>query len=308
MGTNEARKAKGPESREQRHKRRIAIFAALETLEQKDVLNWKSCAAALNKRGVRNEFGRAWSARSAALFAQKNIAGRKMRGTNSAVWTVLARGIGKVSRVEEVRQLCFKAASYEQAADILNLHGIVTPRGERWSGKLVKQLAQRHPDQNLVPLVGKKGRTRFAGLVVKALKGVKRDDCLTWEGIALELTAKGVVCPGGGRWSGKRVARFVERHRRQTGEALLPWKKPEGKAEARYLGGVLERRARDILAERILAVCGGLSEERAVQKLNRAGVKTRMGNVWTPHRLRVFLRLYENSRKEEAECSSVPPD
>lgn len=303
MGTNEARKVKGPERREQRDKQRVAIFAALEALEEKDVLNWTACAAALNKRGVKNEFGRRWSARSVASFARKNIADGKASGREGRVWGILARGGGKVSRVEEVKRLCGKAASYGQAADLLNMHGIVSLRGGRWSGLLVKQLVQRHPQENLMPLVGKRGRVGLAGLVAKALNGLKPDECLTWEGMALELTAKGVLCPGGGRWSGKRVARFVEKHRRQTGEALVTWKKPEGEAGPRFLGGALERRARDIYAERILALCCGLSEEQAVEKLNRAGLRTRMGNAWTVERLRVFLRMYEKSRRE----TSLPP-
>jgi len=197
--------------------------------------------------------------------------------------------------VVAVRKHCSDAANYGVAADILNAVGILTVGGHRWTALRVKGLVQRYPDSGLMPLAGRRGKTVMAAEVVKGMKAIKVG-VLTWNGIAAALNAKGVDCPGGGSWNEKKVVRFLEWHWKRSGERVCSWKK-DGSGKGRTMGAVLQRHARDVHAKRVLRICGEVSDYHvAAAKLNMAGCRTRMGNVWTGQRLRIFLKHYETGK------------
>jgi hypothetical protein len=288
MGETLANRTKRLKRAAERQQRRKAVIAAIAELGLNDLRNWSVAAAALNAKGVRTELGRAWTKRVIIAFVRKQVS--KGKGLHGGGWD---KALSEDLLFDAVRKYCRGAANYGEAAGILNARGILSASGREWTAKLAKGFMQRHWNSGLMPLAGRRGRAAVGEAAAKVMRGMKPDPVLTWEGIAAALNAKGVECPGGGRWNVAKLLRFVEAYWKRNGERLFAWKKDET-GKGRPMGAVLERHARDAHAERVMGICGEVRDyDAAADKLNRKGCRTRMGNVWTGQRLRAFVKHYE---------------
>lgn len=277
---------------------RRAAIEAIAALKPEELTDWEVAAKALNKKRVRSELDRRWTELTLRRFMARMLKAGEAKASLGGGWCRRERrGVsakrGLAEFVARVKKAAGRAWSYGEAAELLNAAGVPALRAGVWTAKLAKGFAVRHGDAAVFPNVGKEGRATAHKRAADVLRGMDEDRLLTWEQAADELNVRGVGCPGDGRWTKTKVVRFIDKHAEATGEKLLPWKHKEDGIRGCSISGIRERHARDVWANKVLAACGDVSDLRkAAERLNAAGIRTRLGNAWTGERLRVFLKLW----------------
>jgi len=228
-------------------RQRERALGALRALPEDPLMGWVDFANCLNAKRLRSPRRRKWTDRTLAAFVRGHF---RATGENVLPWFPGVTSVGgldgrsansrwvKRSNAGLVKRFCAEAQSHRQAALILNAMGVTTSRGLAWTTELVRELAKRHPHENILPNVKAHAQPhqrvtlekRSALREVAALVG---QDARGFAQVAEALNAHGVRTERGKRWTIENVQRFEQAYRRAGGGVLFPALKRKPRRKAR---------------------------------------------------------------------------